>query len=176
MHPNIVALKEVFLTKAHLAVVMEYVKGANMPTFLAKHAPLPENDARSEAHPRVRCCTPGHTRVWAPLQLTPLLARIGAAPRLPCAAHHLQTASDKRPTNSCSLILHGFADTCRWFFQQLVLVFDFYHRLGVKNREVRLHNLMLASDGTRPVLKISDFEYSKTEQVLHCGSSSPASR
>jgi len=56
--------------------------------------------------------------------------------------------------------------TCRWFFQQLVLVFDFYHRLGVKNREVRLHNLMLASDGARPVLKISDFEYSKTEQVL----------
>lgn len=25
----------------------------------------------------------------------------------------------------------------RWFFQQLVLVFDFYHRLGLKNREVR---------------------------------------
>ena len=47
-----------------------------------------------------------------------------------------------------------------------MLVFDFYHRLGVKNREVRLHNLMLASDGARPVLKISDFEYSKTEQVL----------
>ena len=41
------ALKEVFLTKAHLAVVMEYVKGANMPTFLAQHAPLPEDDARS---------------------------------------------------------------------------------------------------------------------------------
>ena len=49
-----------------------------------------------------------------------------------------------------------------------MLVFDFYHRLGVKNREVRLHNLMLASDGTRPVLKISDFEYSKTEQVHGC--------
>ncbi len=47
LHPNIVALKEVFLTKAHLAVVMEYVKGANMPTFLAQHAPLPEDDARS---------------------------------------------------------------------------------------------------------------------------------
>ena len=63
------------------------------------------------------------------------------------------------------LILHSIAVCCRWFFQQLVLVFDFYHRLGVKNREVRLHNLMLASDGARPVLKISDFEYSKTEQV-----------
>ena len=94
----------------------------------------------------------------------------------------------------------------RWFFQQLVLVFDFYHRLGVKHREVcslwsdqpqfactlaphrrlhcltssshtsliainvgttqvRLHNLMLASDSPRSALKISDFEYSKTEQV-----------
>ena len=49
-------------------------------------------------------------------------------------------------------------------------MFDFYHRLGVKNREVRLHNLMLASDGARPVLKISDFEYSKTEQVWVCSS------
>jgi len=56
MHPNIVALKEVFLTKAHLAVVMEYVKGANMPTFLTKHAPLPENDARSAPIPRLACC------------------------------------------------------------------------------------------------------------------------
>jgi len=112
----------------------------------------------------------------------------------------------------------------RWFFQQLVLVFDFYHRLGLKNREVRpcmcrcdahsgmhirqlamldsldpavhggemhaeclltiqlwvcvlfaprhhtppqvrLHNLMLASDSPRSALKMSDFEYSKTEQV-----------
>jgi len=59
MHPNIVALKEVFLTKAHLAVVMEYVKGANMPTFLTKHAPLPENDARSAAFPQLACCPPG---------------------------------------------------------------------------------------------------------------------
>ena len=81
-------------------------------------------------------------------------------------------------------------------------MFDFYHRLGLKNREViqpwtydmsflahmlslcvcvhpaaaatvqcrivpqvRLHNLMLASDSPRSALKISDFEYSKTEQV-----------
>lgn len=29
-----------------------------------------------------------------------------------------------------------FVKLCRWFFQQLVLVFDFYHRLGLKNREV----------------------------------------
>ena len=99
-----------------------------------------------------------------------------------------------------------FVKLCRWFFQQLVLVFDFYHRLGLKNREVtqlltrsrsvlcrmsslasrltvcahpvasamtghyyllqvRLHNLMLASDSPRSALKISDFEYSKTEQV-----------
>jgi serine/threonine-protein kinase SRK2 len=97
-HPNIVQLKEVFLTTHYLAIVMEYMKGSNMPTYLAKHAPLPEPVAR-------------------------------------------------------------------WFFQQLVLVFDFYHRLGLKNREVRLHNLMLASDSPRSALKISDFEYSKTEQV-----------
>jgi len=45
-HPNIVQLKEVFLTVHHLAVVMEYMKGSNMPTYLAKHAPLPEPVAR----------------------------------------------------------------------------------------------------------------------------------
>mmetsp|Transcript_2533 Transcript_2533/g.7613 ORF Transcript_2533/g.7613 Transcript_2533/m.7613 type:complete len:370 (+) Transcript_2533:32-1141(+) len=97
-HPNIVQLREVFLTQHHLAIVLEYMKGSNMPTYLAKHAPLPEPVAR-------------------------------------------------------------------WFFQQLLLVFDFYHKLGIKNREVRLHNLMLASDSPRSALKISDFEYSKTEQV-----------
>ena len=31
--------------------------------------------------------------------------------------------------------------------------------------QVRMHNLMLASDSPRSALKISDFEYSKTEQV-----------
>lgn len=35
-------------------------------------------------------------------------------------------------------------------------------------RQVRLHNLMLASDSPRSALKISDFEYSKTEQVRCC--------
>lgn len=53
----------------------------------------------------------------------------------------------------------------RWFFQQLLLVFDFYHKLGLRNREVRLHNLMLVSDSPRSALKICDFEYSKTEQA-----------
>lgn len=45
-HPNIVQLKEVFLTTHYLAIVMEYMKGSNMPTYLAKHAPLPEPVAR----------------------------------------------------------------------------------------------------------------------------------
>ena len=52
-HPNNVALREVFLTTGHLAVVMEYVQGANMPPFLSKHAPLPEDEARS-ANPTVQ--------------------------------------------------------------------------------------------------------------------------
>lgn len=48
-HPNIVQLKEVFLTTHYLAIVMEYMKGSNMPTYLAKHAPLPEPVARCVA-------------------------------------------------------------------------------------------------------------------------------
>jgi Protein tyrosine and serine/threonine kinase len=48
-HPNIVQLKEVFLTTHYLAIVMEYMKGSNMPTYLAKHAPLPEPVARCGA-------------------------------------------------------------------------------------------------------------------------------
>lgn len=48
-HPNIVQLREVFLTQHHLAIVLEYMKGSNMPTYLAKHAPLPEPVARCAA-------------------------------------------------------------------------------------------------------------------------------
>lgn len=36
---------------------------------------------------------------------------------------------------------------------------------SLSRAQVRLHNLMLASDSPRSVLKMSDFEYSKTEQV-----------
>lgn len=39
-------LREVFLTAHHLAVVLEYMKGSNMPKYLVKHAPLPEPVAR----------------------------------------------------------------------------------------------------------------------------------
>ncbi|KAK9803878.1 hypothetical protein WJX72_001318 [[Myrmecia] bisecta] len=54
----------------------------------------------------------------------------------------------------------------RWIFQQLIIGLDFCHRRGVANRDLKLENLLLdrdGRDGTRPLLKICDFGYSKHE-------------
>ena len=59
----------------------------------------------------------------------------------------------------------------RWFFQQLMLAVDFCHRMGVVNRDIKLENTLLAGD-TRPLIKISDFGFSKDEH----GQSAPTTR
>eukprot|EP00884_Botryococcus_braunii_P014305 jgi/Botrbrau1/22876/Bobra.0065s0034.1 len=57
-------------------------------------------------------------------------------------------------------------DKCRWIFQQLIIGLDFCHRMGVANRDLKLENLLLNKqwhDGMRPLVKICDFGYSKSE-------------
>lgn len=55
-------------------------------------------------------------------------------------------------------------DEARWFFQQLILGMDYCHRKGVTNRDIKLENtlLVLAPD-KKPLLKMCDFGYSKSE-------------
>lgn len=53
----------------------------------------------------------------------------------------------------------------RWFFQQLAVGLAYFHNLGVDNRELNLNNKLLTGEATRPVLKINDFTYSKSEQI-----------
>lgn len=51
----------------------------------------------------------------------------------------------------------------RWFFQQLIIGLDYCHRMGVVNRDIKLENTLL--DGSkRPLVKICDFGYSKSEK------------
>lgn len=45
-HPHIVAFKEVMLTSRHLGIVMEYVGGGNLQSFVERRGPLPEALAR----------------------------------------------------------------------------------------------------------------------------------
>ena len=45
-HPHIVALKEVFVTRQHLAIVMEYVGGGNLQQYVERAGRLPEWQAR----------------------------------------------------------------------------------------------------------------------------------
>mmetsp|Transcript_11502 Transcript_11502/g.34552 ORF Transcript_11502/g.34552 Transcript_11502/m.34552 type:complete len:348 (+) Transcript_11502:371-1414(+) len=55
----------------------------------------------------------------------------------------------------------------RWIFQQLITGLDYCHLKGVANRDLKLENLLLdrnGADGSRPLLKICDFGYSKHEQ------------
>jgi len=59
----------------------------------------------------------------------------------------------------------------RWFFQQLIVSIDYCHRMGIANRDIKLENTLL-DGGTRPLVKICDFGYSKHEKFQ----SAPGSR
>jgi serine/threonine-protein kinase SRK2 len=46
VHPHIVSFKEVFLTRSHLAIVMEFVGGGTLQGWVEKHGRVPEWQAR----------------------------------------------------------------------------------------------------------------------------------
>eukprot|EP00878_Enallax_costatus_P005495 GHUV01005767.1.p1 GENE.GHUV01005767.1~~GHUV01005767.1.p1 ORF type:complete len:235 (+),score=27.94 GHUV01005767.1:264-968(+) len=52
----------------------------------------------------------------------------------------------------------------RWFFQQLIVGLDCYHKTGVSNRDIRLENMLLDTK-PHPILKICDFGYTKLRRV-----------
>ncbi|EFN52410.1 hypothetical protein CHLNCDRAFT_138887 [Chlorella variabilis] len=60
---------------------------------------------------------------------------------------------------------HLSEDESRWFFQQLAVGLAYFHSIGQDNRELNLNNKLLTGDATRPLLKINDFTYSKSEQI-----------
>ena len=47
----------------------------------------------------------------------------------------------------------------RWFFQQLVLALDYCHKMNISNRDIKLENTLLHSQGAdrRPMVKLCDF-------------------
>jgi len=46
IHPHIIQFKEVFLTKEHLCIAMEYAPGGDLFRFIVQHNCIPEKDAR----------------------------------------------------------------------------------------------------------------------------------
>ncbi|KPF41180.1 serine/threonine-protein kinase, partial [Rhizobium sp. AAP43] len=62
-------------------------------------------------------------------------------------------------------------DVGRWFFQQLVIAVDYLHRMGVTSRDIKLENTLLDCS-PRPLIKLSDFGFSKDTNVQ----SAPSSR
>lgn len=62
-------------------------------------------------------------------------------------------------------------DEARWFFQQLIVGLDYCHRVGVVNRDIKLENTLL-DKSPRPLVKLCDFGYSKSEKFQ----SAPGSR
>ena len=51
----------------------------------------------------------------------------------------------------------------RGIFQQLILAVDYCHRMGVANRDIKLENVLLGGDKRSPVIKLTDFGFSKSE-------------
>ena len=47
----------------------------------------------------------------------------------------------------------------RWFFQQLILALDYCHKMNISNRDIKLENTLLHSQGAdrRPMVKLCDF-------------------
>lgn len=50
-----------------------------------------------------------------------------------------------------------------WFLQQLLCAVEFCHRLGIAVRDIKLDNMLLQGRGSRPLLRICDFGFSKDE-------------
>ena len=51
----------------------------------------------------------------------------------------------------------------RGIFQQLILAVDYCHRMGVANRDIKLENVLLGGDKKNPVIKLTDFGFSKSD-------------
>ena len=51
----------------------------------------------------------------------------------------------------------------RGIFQQLILAVDYCHRMGVANRDIKLENVLLGGDKKSPVIKLTDFGFSKSD-------------
>ncbi|CAL5225961.1 g8763 [Coccomyxa viridis] len=58
----------------------------------------------------------------------------------------------------------GLAEAeARTIFQQLILAVDYCHRMGVANRDIKLENVLLGGDKKNPVIKLTDFGFSKSD-------------
>ena len=56
----------------------------------------------------------------------------------------------------------------RWLFQQLVIGLEYCHSRGVASRNIKPENLLIDnSNSPLPLLKISDFVYSKVSCAAH---------
>jgi len=51
----------------------------------------------------------------------------------------------------------------RGIFQQLILALDYCHRMGVANRDIKLENVLLGGDKNNPIIKLTDFGFSKSD-------------
>ena len=50
----------------------------------------------------------------------------------------------------------------RWIFQQLILAVDYCHRKGIASRDIKCENVLLIRGHRLPIVKLSDFGYSKS--------------
>jgi serine/threonine-protein kinase SRK2 len=146
----------VFLTQTHLAIAMEYAQGGDMFKYICRHKPhcrLLESQARWIFQQLIIGLDYCHNKV----QTSPavLCSTRAECDQVMLTKYSLTTSANARGWN------------------------DDHHNLnapwlqGVANRDLKLENLLLdrdGSDGTRPLLKICDFGYSKVPMCTEASS------
>ena len=73
-------------------------------------------------------------------------------------SHHANHHTSRRDMVLCCS--RGLDESkARWFFQQLVLALDYCHKMNISNRDIKLENTLLHSQGQdrRPMVKLCDF-------------------
>ncbi len=152
-HPNIVQLREVFLTEKHLAIVMEFCSGGDLAHYvdaLMSHTVKLEYQAWRRLCDLALIAFCPFPTVWdtcktheirdesSGLQGTHLLQHIGLMSCAPITMFQ----SKKQPDTCRALQGRGIPEPqARVLFQQLMVAVDYCHRLGIANRDIKVCTL-----------------------------------
>ncbi|KIY94189.1 hypothetical protein MNEG_13773, partial [Monoraphidium neglectum] len=145
-HLSIVQAEEVVLTRSHIGLVMEYVKGESLPRLL-------EGCAAAVA----RAALSGRGALRAAARVPAGTA--AAAARFVCG-NLVSYVTRRRDSAALRGGLCMDEDAACYFFRQLISAVQYCHEGHVAHRDLKLDNALL-DDRDPPRLKLCDFGFAK---------------